>query len=357
MVRAAGRQQFEAEILAADPRSDLAVIVPVAIPGVPAPRLRPIALGDASRLRKGSFLVALGNPFNAAQDGKPSASWGILSNLARWVAPEYDEMMFSPRKVSFTNYPTLLQLDAKLNLGMSGGAVVNMKGELVGLTTTAASPVGFDAMAGYAIPMDRIGLRAVAALKEGKEVEYGLLGIRPSHGSTNRVDAVTPNSPAGQGQLQVNDEIVAVNDTPVVDFDTLILAINSYGPGDRVRLKIRRGDRELTKSVVLAKYPVDSETIATNRPPPWRGLRVDYLSIFSAQRQAVELFQPSLSGVVVTEVIEDSPAARAGLRKSQVIREVEKTPVANPSQFARAVDGLKGPVVLQTDLGPVTLPE
>ncbi len=62
---------------------------------------------------------------------------------------------------------------------MSGGAVINLKGELVGLTTTAASPAGFDAQAGYAIPMDRMGRRAVEALKQGKEVEYGLLGIQP----------------------------------------------------------------------------------------------------------------------------------------------------------------------------------
>src|SRR5271166_1498873 len=357
LVRAAERQQFEAEIIAADPRIDLAVIVPVSIPGMPMPRLRAIRLGDSASLRKGSFLVALGNPFNAAQDGKPSASWGILSNLARKVPPENDEMAMFSRRLTFPNYPTLLQLDSKLNLGMSGGAVVNMKGELVGLSTTAASPVGFDAMAGYAIPMDRIGLRAVATLKEGKEIEYGLLGIRPVQPSSNRVAEVTPNSPADQGQLQANDEILAVNDTPVIDFDTLILAINSYGPGDQVRLKIRRGDKELIKNVVLAKYPVDSETIATNRPPPWRGLRVDYLSTYSAQRQAVEFFQQSPTGVVVTEVVEDSSAARAGIRKSQVIREVDKTPVANPSQFARAVAGLKGPVILQTDQGPITLPE
>ena len=71
-----------------------------------------------------------------------------------------------------------MQLDAKLNLGMSGGAVINLKGELVGLTTMAASPAGFDAMAGYAIPMDKLGRRAVETLKEGKEIEYGLLGIK-----------------------------------------------------------------------------------------------------------------------------------------------------------------------------------
>ena len=69
---------------------------------------------------------------------------------------------------------------------MSGGAVINLKGELVGLTTMASSPAGFDAMAGYAIPMDKMGRRAVETLKEGKEIEYGLLGIRPDD-HTNRV--------------------------------------------------------------------------------------------------------------------------------------------------------------------------
>ncbi len=116
---------------------------------------------------------------------------------------------------------------------MSGGAVVNLKGELVGLTTMASSPAGFDAMAGYAIPIDKIGRRAVETLKEGKEIEYGLLGIKAHLNSTNRVEEVTPNSPADQGQLQANDEILAVDETPVIDFDSLILAINSHRPRRR----------------------------------------------------------------------------------------------------------------------------
>ena len=95
------------------------------------------------------------------------------------------------RRARLQNYPTLLQLDAKLNLGMSGGAVINLKGELVGLTTTAASPAGFDAQAGYAIPMDKLGRRVVETLKEGKEVEYGLLGII-SPDRTNRVGEGQP---------------------------------------------------------------------------------------------------------------------------------------------------------------------
>ena len=184
IVRAADRQEFEAEIIAADPRSDLAVIAPIESDGADSPKLKPMAIGDAGKLRKGAFLIALGNSFNAARDGKPSASWGILSNIARKldVGPRRHE--HAPEQATrLLDHPTLLQLDSKLNLGMSGGAVINLKGELVGLTTMAASPAGFDAMAGYAIPMDKLGRRAVETLKEGKEIEYGLLGIKPD-GST-----------------------------------------------------------------------------------------------------------------------------------------------------------------------------
>jgi serine protease Do len=354
-VRAVDRQQFEAEIIAADPRSDLAVIAPVAVPGVPPPRLRPIPLGDASKLRKGAFLIALGNPFNAAQDGRPSAGMGILSNLSRRVEPEIDESSMMLRRFQLPNYPTLLQLDAKLNLGMSGGAVVNMKGELVGLTTMAASPSGFDAMAGYAIPLDRMGRRAVETLRQGREIEYGLLGIRPQLGNTNRVEEVAPNTPAAQGDLQANDEIVAVNEIPVTDFDSLILAINSFAPGEKVRLTIQRGGKRLVKEVTLAKYAVEGEVIATNRPAPWRGIRVDYLSTMTTR-----ILGPNfelLPGVVITEVLDNSPAARAGLKRFQVIRQVAKTPVQTPAEFYRAVGGATGAVPLVTDLGPVTVPE
>ncbi|MGC8641946.1 MAG: trypsin-like peptidase domain-containing protein [Isosphaeraceae bacterium] len=357
-VRAADRQVFSAEIIAADPRSDMAVIVPIVDAGSPPPRLKPIVLGDSTRLRKGSFLIALGNPFNAAQDGKPSASWGILSNVARRVEPNLDGTTAGPKYLSFTNYPTLLQLDAKLNLGMSGGAVINLKGELVGLTTTASSPAGFDAMAGYAIPMDRIGRRAVGILKQGKEIEYGLLGIyNPPQGPpTNKVEGIYPNSPADQAHLLVNDEISGVDDAVVRDWDTLILAINSHAPGEPIQLKIRRSGEEMVKTVVLAKYPVDPEMIATNRPAPWRGLRVDYLSTAATVRGGFPFENPE-GGVVVSEVEEDSPAARAGLKKFQVIHKVEKTAVSKPADFAQAVADLKGPVTLSTNLGPVTLPE
>jgi serine protease Do len=238
---------------------------------------------------------------------------------------------------------------------MSGGAVINMKGELVGLTTTASSPGGFDAQAGYAIPMDRMGRRAVETLKQGKEVQYGLLGIRSEGGKTNRVNAVYRNSPAGRGQLQVNDEILAVNDTPIADFESLILAINAFAPGDPVRLKIRRSDEIIERTVILAKYPMKGEVIASNRPAAWRGLRVDFTVPMDVPAFGADLMDTSSAGVLVTDVEESSPAAAAGLKKGVVILRVVDRPIQNPREFAEAVAGQEGPVRLETDIGAITV--
>jgi S1-C subfamily serine protease len=356
IVKAPDRPKFDAEVIAADPRSDLAVIAPVQEPDPALPRFKPIPIGDAGTLRKGSFLIVLGNPFNAARDGKASASWGILSNISRRIEPEPDDFQTMRRTApQLPNYPTLLQLDAKLNLGMSGGAVVDKKGELVGLTTMASSPAGFDAMAGYAIPMDRMGRRAVETLKQGKEVEYGLLGVTSHENNTNIVEEVTLNSPAALGDLQRQDVIIGVNGEPVVDFDSLILAVNAYSAGDAIKLQIRRAGRELEKTIVLGKFPVQGEIIVTAPPPAWRGLRVDYLTLLA--RGNIQLLDEAPApGVIVRDVEPDSPAARAGLQKGGIIHRVADDPVANPAQFAQAVAKKTGPVTLLTDQGPVVVP-
>jgi S1-C subfamily serine protease len=352
LVRAAGGQSFRAELIAADPRSDLAVLVPVQDREGERPRLKPIAIGDATGLRKGSFLVAVGNPFNAArEDGSPSATWGILSNRARRLDVESDGFSSAPRR-TLQEYPTLLQLDSKLNLGMSGGAVINLKGELVGITTTASSPAGFDVQAGYAIPMDRMGRRAVEALKQGKEVEYGVLGIYADQQFTNRVSRVVPHSPAALGHLQINDEILAVNGVPVSNFDSLILSVSVYAPGEPVRLKIRRSDEIIERTIVLAKYHVDGEVIATNRPRPWRGLRVDYTTTIQGKGLGAPDTDSIPAGVVVTEVEEGSAAAAAGLKKGVVIFRVGDRPIQNPRDFAAAVADKEGSVPMAISLGP-----
>jgi len=354
-VRAADRQSFAAEIIAADPRSDLAVIVPRETPNAPPPKLRPVTLGDASALRKGSFLLALGNPYNAAADGRPSASWGILANVARKLDPTPDEQA---RAESFLrNFPTLLQLDSKLNLGMSGGAVVNLKGELVGLTTAAANAAGFDGQAGYAIPMDALTRKVVDALKQGKEYEYGFLGIRlDMPHRTSRVMSADPGTPAALGDVLVDDVITAVGGAPVVDSDSLVVAINAIPAGEPVKLNLLRKNVPIERTVHLAKLRIRSPVIVTNRPEPWRGLRVDYTSALVNNVFGPDIFDAmSREGVVVTEVETGSEGEKAGLKLNQFVSRVDGRPVRNPRDFAKAVAPLKGPVRLDTDQGVVTV--
>jgi S1-C subfamily serine protease len=358
LVRAAEQQQFEAEVIAADPRSDLAVIAPRLGPGQPGPRLRPIALGDASKLRQGSFLVALGNAYNAARDdGRPSASWGILSNTARRIVPPVGEDQQVRQYFRFQ--PTLMQLDAKLNLGMSGGAVVNMRGELVGITTDAASPAGFDVQAGYAIPIDRLGRRIVETLREGREMEYGFLGIRLDPLVPNGIRDTDAGTPAAEARLIAGDVITAVGDMPVDDRTPLPLAMALVPVGRSVRIQYLRDGKTGETSVLVSKYPLQGEVIATTRPPSWRGIRVDFASVLGG---GLDLKALSKGGVGVIEVEANSKAEAAGLKKGMVITSVGGKKVRTPEEFLSHVSGLKGPVELITELGPeesakVTIPE
>lgn len=345
-VKAPGQKPFQAEIIAADPRTDLAVIVPRAAPAVPRPKLKPIALGDATKIRKGAFLLALGNPFNAAHsDGRASASLGILANRQRRIEPLGEGQL--------RNFPTLLQLDAKLNLGMSGGAVVSLKGELIGLTTDAANVSGFDAQAGYAIPVDALGRRVIDTLRQGREVEYGMLGIAMPDDRSNRlIKGVEEGTPASEAGLVLDDQIVSVGGLPVTDWDSLVTAINTFTPGQRVRLGVLRGRESLEKTVVLGKFNVRGEVIATKRGAFWRGLRVDYPSVGPNVQAAQDVLQAmARGGVVVTEVIPGSPADVAGIRPGQVVFAVVDKAVKSPAEFERGVAGHEGPVELTTE-GP-----
>jgi serine protease Do len=346
VVRSFGGKVFDAEILAADPRSDLAVIVPRDMPRVQKPVLKPIALGDGTKLRKGMFLLALGNPFNAGRDGKASASWGILANIARRIDPSQVE----PALRQLRHYPTMLQLDAKLNLGMAGGAVINLKGEMVGLTTNAANVGGFDSQAGYALPIDTMTRRAIEALKQGKEVEYGFLGVMLSTTNSNEIKGVQVGTPAGEGGLMQGDEVVSIGGLPVVDSDSLVLSVNSFAPGERIAVRVRREGVIIEKTVVLSKLPMKGEVIATNRPIVWRGLRVDFVSTDPRVSYGEDVIRAmAVGGVLVIEVQPGSASADAGIKVGQIIVKIEGQPIRTPADFANAVEGLKGTVNLTTE--------
>lgn len=340
------RKIYRAALKGADPRSDLAVLT------IDAKGLTPIAFGDGQRVRKGQIVVALGNPYAIARDGQASASWGIISNLARKAPPQPDEN--DPvGKSALYHFGTLIQTDAKLNLGASGGALVNLQGEMIGLCVSLAAVAGYETAAGYAIPVDPTFRRVVETLKTGREVEYGYLGVRRTSGNSSdtaagqgvRVEDLVPGSPAHRSGLRVGDVIRAVNGKPIYDFDSLVLEVGKLPVEARVRLEVVREGQTREIEVVLSKYPIRGRKVVSQRPPAWRGMWVDYLTgVVDASGRPMFSALPFDLGVAVTEVQEGSAAWQAGLRAGMVISHVGRTPVRTPREFQEAVARQSGPV-------------
>jgi S1-C subfamily serine protease len=346
-VRLPDRRGGYADIHAADPRSDLAVLRLLN----PPQNLKAVKLGDGGAVRKGQFVVALANPYAAGfRDGQPSASWGIISNLRRRApaTPKKEEDL----NKTLHHYGTLLQTDVRLNLGCSGGALFNLKGEMIGLTTALAAITGRDTPGGFAVPLDAGMKRILDVLKKGEEVEYGFLGVGPETraepGEGVTVQSIRLGSPAERAGLHIRDTILAVNGVPVREADELFLALGTHLAGSQVTLDVRPDKSNHTKKVpvTLAKFYVPGVKIASAKRPAFRGLRVDYTSVLAQQRQTVLGDYRIPNGVLVTEVLSPSAAAAAFLKPGEVITHVNGQAVNSPAAFYQAVRGLRGDVEL-----------
>lgn len=341
---------LRAEIWAADPRSDLAVL------RIAANGLTPIVIGDASKMKKGHLVLALGNPFAMARDGRASASWGIIANIARRLPPPASN---STEELTLHHNGTLFQTDARLNYGSSGGALINLKGEMIGLVTALAAVRGYDQAAGYAIPLDDMMKRILGVLKEGREVEYGFLGVLPENVRAPEGESAPPGtpregarvaecfvgSPGYQGGLVKDDTIIAVDGVPVRNREELVLTVGTRFAGNRIPFDVIRDGRRTTLQVTLGKYPVLGSVYASVRPPVWRGIRIDFTSVLlknSATGQ--RLMDIPDGGVLITDVQDDSPAARAGITPNSILTHVGGVRVHWPSEFHEAVKNLQGPI-------------
>jgi serine protease Do len=343
------RKVYPARIKAADPRSDLAVLE------IEASDLVPATFGNAETLKKGQIVVALGNPYAIARDGQASASWGIIANLARKAGPSVDANG-KDVKDKLYHFGTLIQTDAKLNLGTSGGALVNLKGEMVGLTTSLAATSGYEQAAGYAVPVDETFRRVIDTLKEGREVEYGFLGVAPenlskleilqgAHGA--RLMSVELGSPAERFNLKPGDVVTHVNGRSIFDADELVRDVGRLPVESHVELTVLRDEQIRKIPVELSKYPVEGVKVVTKPAPSWRGMRIDYGTALP-RRDRIAPALPEPGGcVVVLQVQKDSPTAAAGLQYGMFITQVGNTPVRTPREFFSAVAGMTGEVPLR----------
>ncbi len=365
VIRFANRRSSEASIIAADPRSDLAVLRLHFKQGdMPAADLKPLDWSASSPIRKGQFVLMLGNPHALARDGSASVSWGMISNLTRSPLPWTRDR---PIKVMLYRLGNLMQIDGRLNLGTSGGPVVNLKGELIGLTTSLAAVDGYEKSAGFAIPIDHLTRRIVKSLVAGQEVEYGMLGITPddvtpkefrllglvaNQGSAARAETVIRDSPADRAEIESGDVFLRIAGEPVFSQHDLMRLVGLHAPESEIELLVWRKNHvePFPVRVKLGKWPVaDDEGIIETNPrfAPWRGLSVDYPTgreKYSRPDFATPAYRRA---VVVIKVADESPTRAAGLQPGNFISHVNRTPVQTPAEFHTALKSATGPVTLR----------
>ena len=351
------------KVMAGDPWTDLAVL------RIKARDLRPIQLGDAEKLKKGMIVIALGNPYAIARDGEVSASWGIVANLRRQTAPRPRTLPNQTVRETLHHFGTLIQTDAKLNLGTSGGALINLRGEMVGLLTSQAALYGYEKSAGYAIPVDAMFRRTLKTLKAGKKVQVGFLGVAPEDLSMEwrgqghvgaRIEHVVPGTPAARAGVMGGDIITHVNQQAVENRSELFRELGRLPVKAQVALRVQRGTtlqrpgRQVTLRAILSKKYVESSRPAYAQQPEmvWRGLQVDYSTALPPEVFQQHGHKMDPSGCVAIVAVETgSPSWNAGLRPGEFINHVGPKRVATPGEFWDVVSQQAGQVRVRLTVG------
>ena len=324
------KREFKGKIIGADPKSDLAVIK-INVGGLPA-----IPWGDASQLQVGEYVLAVGNPFGL----NSTVTLGIVSAVGRG-------------HMGITQYEDFIQTDAAINPGNSGGALVNTKGELVGINTAIFSQTGGYQGVGFAVSTTMAKPIYESLVKTGTVVR-GYLGIglqdlnqdlstsfniKDSKGAL--VSDVKEDSPADLAGLKQGDVIIEYQGIRVEDGVALQRLVTRTPIGSTVPLKVVRDGREHELTVRVGEQP-DQPRIAKaegdHNEHALAGLSVEDLDQDTARALG---FRGKAQGVVVTKVESDSGAEKAGLMPGDVIREVNRQPVKSVKDFEKVSAHMK----------------
>lgn len=340
----ADKREFSAKVIGEDQKTDIAVLK------VEAKDLPYLPLGDSSTVEVGDIVLAMGNPFGIGQ----TVTMGIVSATGRGG-------------FGIEDYEDFIQTDAAINPGNSGGALVDAAGQFIGINTAIISRSGGNQGIGFAVPTMMAKPVIEQLIQKGK-VTRGWLGvvIQPVNAATAKafgldqprgalVGDVDPDGPAAKAGLQRGDVIVKLNGTPVEETRDLRNRIALTAPGTAVKLTIIRDGKPRDVEVKLGELPERQER-ARRSGDSWRPLDgVDVQDL--TPRIAAQLGLPrDASGVVVTQVNPASPAAEAGLRRGDLIVEVNRRPVASVSAFERAIrEAGDGPLLLLVNRGGSTM--
>jgi serine protease Do len=329
----------EAQLVGADPKSDLAVVK------VETSRaLTPARFGNSDKLRVGQWVLAVGSPFGLTE----SVSAGIISGLGRDIGAIRQPFA----------YENFIQTDANINQGSSGGALVNLDGEVVGICIAIASEVNFGLTpypgTGFAVPSNRVKSVVDQLIEHGKVVRGYLgvvLGVLPPTEARQRkiegretvvVARVFPDTPAAQAGLQPQDVILRYQGEKVADMNDFRSRVAATAPGTKVELTVERGDKEVTITATMGEQP-EQVGVARAAPASTLGLQLQTLTADIAD----EMGYKGLTGALVTDVAPDSPAAKAGLEAGDLILEVAKKPVASAEECVKALSEAEGKLLVR----------
>ncbi|MCC6715893.1 MAG: Do family serine endopeptidase [Gammaproteobacteria bacterium] len=329
-VRLADKREFKAKVVGVDLKSDVAVIK------IDATHLPTLHIGDPKTLRVGEWVAAIGSPFGLEN----TVTAGVVSAKARALPDD--------------SYVPFIQTDVAVNPGNSGGPLLNMKGEVVGINSQIYSRTGGYMGLSFAIPID-VAMKVGDELRHDGKVEHGRLGVSvqsmtqdlaQSFGMDKPVgalvSAVEDGSPAQKAGLKSGDVILGIDGKAVDDSITLSRIVADMRPGDRATLRVRRHDGEQMLTATIGES-ADS-TIADSGSGGGKAatgrLGVAVRSLSDAERERIG----DSGGVLVEEVA--GAAAKAGIRPGDVILAVNQDKVRDPADLRRMVENAHGHVAL-----------
>ncbi|EMG9280408.1 serine endoprotease DegQ [Enterobacter cloacae] len=318
-------REFDAKLIGGDDQSDIALLQ-VQNPS----NLTQIAIADSDKLRVGDFAVAVGNPFGLGQ----TATSGIISALGR-------------SGLNLEGLENFIQTDASINRGNSGGALLNLNGELIGINTAILAPGGGSIGIGFAIPSNMAKTLAQQLIQFG-EVKRGLLGIKGMEMSADIAKAfninvqrgafvseVLSNSGSAKAGIKSGDVIVSLNDKPLSSFAELRSRIATTEPGAKVKLGLIRDGKPLNVEVTLDKSTSSSASAELIAP-----------ALQGATLSDGQL-KDGTKGISIDTVEKSSPAAQAGLHQDDVIIGVNRTRVQSIAELRKVLESKPTVIALQ----------
>jgi serine protease Do len=320
------KRTFEAKVIGADPATDLAVLK------IEAKALKTLPLGDSSKANVGDIVLAIGNPLNVGQ----TVTMGIISAKGRATGLGGD------------SYEDFIQTDAPINQGNSGGALINVSGELIGINSQILTPTGGNIGLGFAIPSN-MARSVMDQLKSTGTVSRSQLGVRIQGITADLAESlklpdtrgalvsnVDTGSAAARAGLRQGDVIVGVDGEKVADGNELRNRIASTKPGSKVALEIIRNGSTHTVQATL-----DAKTASATRPERGEGeegggFGMTVSPLTSDLARELQL-KNRTEGVVIRDLDPNGAAAESGLQEGDVISQVNGEAVKTPSELKAAL--------------------